>query len=259
MTHARTAGGLFATTVTAESPEFKAVDGGAGTLHVDRQFIPGPVVQLAPSVNSTVALADKTAGTEQKAISEAIGAESAFAGKDGAVSLVVGHSYAIKITADTTTNVAGVGLLGTITTRFDNVSVTGPGDNGFGSDGRNGSNGANGSNGLSDSQLTTLMQNSLLSPAVLKGKRLFVKAKCPAKVGAACKVSVQGLIKKGKPATTTRTVKIAKGKTKQLVLKVKPASKSKVAAKKKLLFKETVKAGGAKATVYKRLKLIRRG
>ena len=66
------------------------------------------------------------------------------------------------------------------------------------------------------------------------------------------------MIKKGKPATGARTAKIAKGKAKRLVLKVKPKMKTKVAAKKKLLFKETVKAGKAKATVYKRLKLIRR-
>ena len=43
-----------------------------------------------------------------------------------------------------------------------------------------------------------------------------------------------------------------------MVLKVKPKAKAKVAKRKRLLFKERVRAGKAKATVYKRLKLIRR-
>ena len=97
-----------------------------------------------------------------------------------------------------------------------------------------------------------------MAPAALKGKRLFVKARCPAKVGRACRVTLQGLLKKRKAATTKRMVKVAKGKTKRIVLKVKPKARKQVAKRKRLLFKQTVKAGTAKATVYKRLKLIRR-
>ena len=93
---------------------------------------------------------------------------------------------------------------------------------------------------------------------MLKGNRLFVKVPCPAKVGRSCRLTVQGLLKKRKPATATRRAKVAKGKAKKLVLKVKPKALKKVAARKQLLFKQTVKAGKAKATVYKRLKLIRR-
>ena len=48
------------------------------------------------------------------------------------------------------------------------------------------------------------------------------------------------------------------GKAKQLVLRVKPKAKNKVAKKKRLLFKQKVKAGDARATLYKPLKLIRR-
>lgn len=102
------------------------------------------------------------------------------------------------------------------------------------------------------------MMQSSLGSAQLKGNRLYVKAKCPAKVGRACRVTVQGLLRKGKPATTKRTAKVAKGSSKQLVLKVKPAAKGKLAGRKRLLFKETVRAGSAKATVFKRLGLIRR-
>ncbi|HEX5713894.1 MAG TPA: hypothetical protein VFX85_11320, partial [Solirubrobacterales bacterium] len=81
---------------------------------------------------------------------------------------------------------------------------------------------------------------------------------CPAGVGRACSLSLQGLLSKRRAATTKRTSKIAKGKAKTLVLKVKPKARKQLATKKRLLFKQTVKAGSAKATVYKRLKLIRR-
>ena len=43
-----------------------------------------------------------------------------------------------------------------------------------------------------------------------------------------------------------------------MVLKVKPKALAKVKTRKKLLFKETVRAGKAQATVYKQLKLVRR-
>ena len=59
-------------------------------------------------------------------------------------------------------------------------------------------------------------------------------------------------------ATATRKVTVRKGKVKRVALKVRPKAKARVAKSKRLLFKERVRAGGAKATVYKRLKLIRR-
>lgn len=101
-------------------------------------------------------------------------------------------------------------------------------------------------------------KGSSAGTAVLKGKRLFVKAGCPAKVGRSCRSSVQGLLMKRSPATTRRTSKVGKGQAKTLVLKVKPKAKGKLDKRTSLLFKETVQAGSAKATVYKRLKLIRR-
>ena len=105
--------------------------------------------------------------------------------------------------------------------------------------------------------MLSTIQDSLGAPATLKGQRLSVKAKCPARIGHACRVTLQGLLKKGKAATTKRVVKIAKGKTKRIVLKVKPKARGKVAPRNKLLFKETVKAGPARATLFKRLKLIK--
>ncbi|HEX3240875.1 MAG TPA: hypothetical protein VHR18_12185 [Solirubrobacterales bacterium] len=249
------AGGLFKSTAAFESPNFVATEGGPATLSLDRQLASGSLLDLTPQLKYTVTLVDRTGGDSTDVLTETVtGAAETFAGKESATKLVAGHTYAILIDSETSSSVANVGLLGSASARFDNVSVT------VGSSGGGGGNGggAGGGNGLSNASLTTLMQNSLIGPAVLKGKRLFVRAKCPAKVGRACKVTVQGLLKKGKPATTKRTAKIAKGKTKQLVLRVKPKLRPQVAAKKKLLFKQTVKAGKAKATVYKRLKLIKR-
>jgi hypothetical protein len=99
---------------------------------------------------------------------------------------------------------------------------------------------------------------TLAGPARLKGKRLAVKASCPKRVGRSCRISVLGLLKKRTPATTSRTVKVAKGKAKRLVLKVNPRAKGTVVTRKRLLFKVRVRVGKAQATAFKRLKLIRR-
>jgi hypothetical protein len=92
----------------------------------------------------------------------------------------------------------------------------------------------------------------------LKGNKITVKAKCPGKAGATCRITLRGMLNRKKAATSSRKAKVAKGKTKKFVLRVKPKGLKKVAKSKRLLFKETVRAGGAKATVYKRLKLVRR-
>lgn len=243
-------GGLFKSTAVFESPNFTATEGGPATLSLDRQLASGSLLDLTPKLDYTVTLVDRTGGDSTDVITDSVsGSAETFANKDAATKLVAGHTYALLIDSETSSSVANVGLLGSAAARFDNVSVT------VGSSGAGGGGGG----GLTNSQLTTLMQNSLIGPAVLKkGKRIFVKAKCPAKVGRACKVTVQGLLKKGKPATSVRTARIAKGKTKQLVLRVKPKLKIVVAKKNRMLFKERVKAGAAKATVYKRLKLIKR-
>jgi hypothetical protein len=163
-------------------------------------------------------------------------------------------------------------LLGETIGRFDNVVVTGPdatsnpGSNG-GANGGSGGNGGEGSeggsggkgaaSGVSSARLQSLItSSSLIGPAVLKGNQLLVKAKCPAKVGTTCNLALQGLLSRKKPATAGRRAKVKQGKTKNFALTVKPAAQAKIKTKSTLLFKETVKAGKAKATVYKTLKLI---
>jgi hypothetical protein len=253
---------LFKSTVTLQSPDFTVARGSEGTLHLDRQFAAGSLVDLAPVAAYDVTLIDRTAGTRAEIVAETVPATAEFIGKDHAVTTKAGHTYALSITADTSSSVAGTALLGgTTSTRFDNVSVTIDPTSGNGSGSGSGGSGGHGpgSGGtLTDQQLQSLIGGSLVGPATLKGSKLTVKVRCPQKVGRACKIGVQGLLKKRKPATTNRRAKVRQGKAKKVVLKVKPRALKKVAAKKKLLFKETVQAGKARATVYKRLKLIRR-
>jgi hypothetical protein len=252
-------GSLFKSTVTVQSPDFTVGDAGAATLHLDRQFAPGSLVDLAAETSYAVTLIDRTAEKKSVPVAETISAASGFTGKDATVTVATGHTYAISIATETSSSVAGTGLLGGSTsTRFDNVSLAlGSGGGGSDGDGGNGKGGRGGGS-LTDQRLLSAIQGSLAAPATLKGKRLLVKARCPAKIGHACRVTVQGLLKKRKAATTTRVVKIAKGKAKRIVLTVKPKAAKKVAPRKRLLFRETVKARGAKATVYRHLKLIRR-
>jgi hypothetical protein len=270
---------LFNSEEVATSPSFTATAGGSGTLKLDRQFAPEGLLQLAPHVDYTAYLVDKSAGgSKQKAIAETIEAASPFTTKTGGVTLIAGHTYTIEVVASIGSSIAGVegiGLLGSTSFRFDNVSVTGPeppngpnppncnGCNGNnGGDGGNGGNGAEGgaggAGGVSSARLESLMQSSLVGPAMLNGNRLSVKAKCPAKVGTTCTISLQGMLTKHKPATVGRKAKVKKGKTKSFVLSVKAPARAKVKTKQKLLFKETVKAGQAKATVWKTLKLVRK-
>jgi hypothetical protein len=250
---------LFKSTVTVQSPDFTVAGAGDGTLHLDRQFVSGALVNLAPQSNYTVNLIDRTTGTTTEVLTETIPAASAFTGKDHAVSVKAGHVYAISITAEISSTVVGAGLTGTTSMRYDNVAVsvqTSGGGAGNGSGSGSGSGG-----GLTNAQLLSLISGnntSLIGPATLKGNKLTVRTRCPAKVGRTCKIAVQGLLSRHKPATANRKVTVRKGKTKKAVLKVKPKALKKVAAKKRLLFKETVRAGKAHATVYKRLKLIRR-
>jgi len=281
--------GAFKSRVVEESPAFTAVGSGAGSLSLSRSFVPSGFITVTPSYTYTVKLVDKTTNAVQNAVTETLTAKAPFASKAGDVALVAGHTYVIQI--ETTTTASVIGLLTNAAGYFDNVVLTGPdaagnpgngGNNGGngnnGSNGNNGKSGAGGGNGaagngggnggsggngggaarVSNAQLESLVKSSSLSgAATLKGSRLTVKAKCPAKVGATCTISLQGLVNRQKAATAGRRAKVKKGRAKSFALVVKPAARGQVKAKKRLLFKETVRVGKAKATVYKSLKLVR--
>jgi hypothetical protein len=252
--------GLVTAEAVETSPTFTASESGAGSLSLERQFEDAELASLTPHVEYTANLVDKSSGTKQKAVAETLEGASGFVPESGPVALVAGHSYAIEIDATTKSNVVSVALTGSATFRLDNVSVSGPvgGNGGNGGNGGEGVGGPNGAGGVSSARLESLLQSSLIGPATLKGNKLSVKAKCPARVGATCTLSVQGMLNRHKPATTSRKAKVKKGKTKKFALTVKPAARKKVKAKKKLLFKETAKVGKSKATVYKTLKLVRK-
>jgi hypothetical protein len=267
--------GVFKSVVTAESPSFTASGSGSGSLSLSRSFVPGGLLSLGPQFVYTAYLVDKTTNTKQKAITETIEAEAPFANKTGGVSLVAGHAYDIQIEASASSTLLSVGLLGgEAIGRFDNVLVTGPGaeeppttptnppngkPGGNGGEGGEGNGGANGgAGGVSSAQLESLIRSSLVGPATLHGSKLSVKATCPKKIGATCNLSVQGMLTRKKVASTQRRDKVKSGKTRMFALRVKPAARAKVKSKSKLLFKETVKVGQSKATVYKTLKLVRK-
>jgi hypothetical protein len=260
---------LFNSKVTLQSPDFTVSGGGPGTLHLERQMTLGGLLNVAPSSGYKVVLLDKTTGTQSIVLEQLLTAESAsFTGENGAVTVVAGHTYAIQIQTEAKSTVQLGLLTATVDMRFDNVGLTvgsgggeTPGGGGNGGNGGNGGEGAEGgaAGGVSSAQLESLLNSSsLIGPAVLMGNRVSVKAKCPAKVGGTCTISLQGLLKRHKPATAGRKAKVKKGKTKNFALSVKPAARATLKTRKKLLFKETVKAGKAKATVYKTLKLVRK-
>jgi hypothetical protein len=259
--------GVFAAEAVETSPTFTATESGAGSLSLERQFEDAELASLTPRVEYTANLVDKSNGTRQKAVAETVEGATGFVPKSGPVALVAGHNYAIEIDATTKSNVASVGLLGSATFRLDNVSVSGSGGtggggggNGGGGNGAEGGNGSGGaSGGVSSARLESLLQqSSLIGPATLKGNKLTVKAKCPAKLGATCTLSLQGMLNRHKAATAGRRAKVKKGKVKKFALVVKPAALKKVKAKNKLLFKVTARVGKTRATVYKTLKLVRK-
>jgi hypothetical protein len=247
----------FKSTVTLRSPDFTVAAAGDATLHLDRQFVSGSLVDLAPQATYDVTLIDRTTGAKSEVLTEAMPTASEFIGKDHAATVKAGHTYALSIKTETGSTVAGTALLGgTTSLRFDNVSLTV--DTSGSGGGSGGGSGAGSGSNLTDQKLQSLIGGSLIGPAVLKGNKITVKARCPAKVGVPCRIALRGMLSRKKAATSSRKAKVAKGKTRKFVLRVKPKALKKVSQSKRLLFKETVRAGKAKATVYKRLKLVRR-
>jgi hypothetical protein len=166
--------------------------------------------------------------------------------------LTPGDTYKILIGTRYTT---GTSVLVTGSADYDNIGLRPAGS----SDSGNGTgNGKGNGSSMSSDRLLSLFQSGMAGTAVLKGNRLLVKVNCPKTIGGSCRITAQGLLKKGKPATTKRTVKVRSGKGKRVVLKVKPKFRAKLARRKRLLVSEKVRAGKATATAYKVRKLIRK-
>lgn len=220
--------GLFKGTATWNSPQFTVpVDSITDAkVRLDHAFDPGGLVDVEPVASYEVTLSDLTSGVSTTALTGALdGEDKAFTASSAPVAVVGGHTYRLTIDTETAQSTLALSLFsGTTSLRFDNVGLTVQsasvgGDKGGGSGGK-------GSDSLSDRRLFSLFSaGSASSPAVLKGNRLLVRVSCPAKIGHACRIAAQGLLSK----------------------------------RKRLLVRERVSAGKARAIVFKQRKLIRRG
>jgi len=260
---------LFKGNVVWNSPQFTVPIGpiAGASLRLERAFAAGGLVDVEPKGTYTAILRDLSTGSAVPLFSEEVDkADSAFAPRSATASVVGGHTYQVSIEASTAQSTVSLSLLsGTSDLRFDNVGLrveTAEVGGGGGAGGDGSAGGAGGDGGkfsqLSDARLLALLRSASSAPVVLKGNRLFAKVSCPAAVGRACRVAAQGMLNRRKAATTKRTVKVPKGKSKQIVLRVKPKAKKQVAKRKRHLLREAVKAGSAKATLYRSRALIRR-
>lgn len=257
---------LFKGTETWNSPQFTVPVGSVtgASLRLERAFDAGGLVNVEPKATYTATLRDLSAGTSATVLSEEVGKEdTTFAPRSAAASVVSGHTYQLSIEATTAQSAVALSLLsGTTNLRFDNVGLRVETSEGGGAGSSGGAGSGSGGGrfaGLSSSKLLALLRsNGAASPVIAKGKRLFARVSCPAAVGHACRIAAQGLLNRHRPATTRRTVKVAAGKSKQIVLRAKPRARKQLAKRKRLLLREAVHAGSAKATVIRSRKLIRR-
>lgn len=165
--------------------------------------------------------------------------------------LAIGDEYRIQITSRYT---SGTSVLVTGSADYDNVvlAATTGGGNGQGGKDRAGGGGA-----LSADRLQALLRQATPGTAILNGKRLFVRVKCPRRAGRPCRTTAQGLLRKGRPATSRRTVRLRSGKGRLIALRVKPKARKRLATRKRLLVRQRVRAGKVATTLYKSRRLIR--
>jgi hypothetical protein len=259
------------TTGVWESPSFTYSGAGGGKataidFSLDRRASVDQLLAVAGnSAEYTVRLIDLTKGGEAVTLiapTTLAGANSWTGVSRGSIdpaSLRPGNDYRIQITSSYTT---GTSVLVTGSADYDNVVLSasdGVGPGGKKGNGKGKGNGSgNGAGGLDSQRLEQLLRQATPGTAVLRGKRLLVRVKCPRKIGHACRTTAQGLLRKHRPATLKRTVRLRSGKSKLLVLRVKPKARKQVAKRKRLLVRQKVRAGKATVTILKSRKLIRR-
>jgi hypothetical protein len=262
-----------ATTGVWESPGFtySGVRGGEATslsLSLDRRASVDRLLAVAGnSAEYTVRLIDVSEGGEALTLiapTTLAGANSWTGVSRGSIdpeSLTPGDEYRLQITSSYTT---GTSVLVTGNADYDNVVLSasdGIGRGGKKGNGKGKGNGGGNDTGAFDSRrLEELLRQATPGTAVLggNGKKLFVRVKCPRKIGHACRTTAQGLLRKKRPATLKRTVRLHSGKSKLLVLRVKPKARKQVAKRRRLLVRQKVRAGKVTATVTQSRRLIRR-
>ena len=254
-----------------ESPAFTyaGAAGGEATainLSLDRRASVDQLLAVAGNTAEyTVRLIDVSGGGEALTLiapTTLAGANSWTGVSRGSIdpgSLTPGDEYRIQITSSYTT---GTSVLVTGNADYDNVVLSasdGVGRGGKKGNGKGkGNGGGNGAGAFDSQRLEELLRQATPGTVVLRGKKLLVRVKCPRKIGHACRTTAQGLLRKHRPATLKRTVSLRSGKSKLLVLRVKPKARKQVAKRKRLLVRQKVRAGKVTATVTKSRRLIRR-
>ena len=253
------------TTAVWQSPPF-TYSGAAGAVptalnfHMDRRASVDHLLAVdGNSAEYSVQLVDLSAGGESSTLiapTTLAGARSWTDAGRGSIdpsALAIGDEYRIQISSRYT---SGTSALVTGSADYDNVVLNAIEGNGKGNGGNGGD--GKGSGAFSSQRLEELLRQSTPSTATLHGKRLLVRVKCPRKVGRQCRTTVQGLLRKGRPATVKRTVRLRAGKSRLVALQVKPKARKQVAKSKRLLVRQKVSAGKATATVFKTRLLVRR-
>jgi hypothetical protein len=225
-----------------------------------------------------VSLIDRGSEVPTEVLTETLDeGDASFAGKEGAVSVLAGHTYAISLEVKTTA-VAALGLLAaTANARFDNVSLSVEGSAGetAGGDGKDGGGGGGGpagsggvagspggssaSSALTTSELLAGMRRGDAPSAGLLGQRVFVRLRCPEPAERACRISAQGRIKKRVRVTQRRTIRVSAGRSRLVALRVKPRFREKVAQRKRPLVVQEVRVGKVTTTYARSRVLVRRG
>jgi hypothetical protein len=252
-----------------ESPRFTY--GGAGgkeakaiSFTIDRRASVDQLLAVAGnSAEYTVRLIDLSEGGKALPLlapATLAGAHSWTTVSRGSIdpaSLIAGHDYRIQVTSSYTT---GTSVLVSGSADYDNVVLTASDgtDRGGKGKGKGAGSGAGAGGALSEQRLADLLRQATPGTAVLRGKRLLVRVKCPRKIGHTCRTTAQGLLRKNRPATGKHTVLVRSGKSRLIVLRVKPKARKKVAKRKRLLVRQKVRAGKVTATVTKSRRLIRR-
>jgi hypothetical protein len=175
--------------------------------------------------------------------------------------LKLGHSYRVRINS---TFKSGTEIVPGASAGYDNIRVIandGGGKSGSGSNGSNGSNGGNGSNGNGSGGNggggDRFGGNGVVAgAAILKGDRLIVKVRCKGKPAGRCRLNLQGRLHKRGPAVTNkRTARVRAGTKRKVALDVKGRYVATLAARKRVVIKQTVHKGGKTIKGFKKVRV----
>jgi hypothetical protein len=236
----------------------------AATFVMSRRADVGQLLAVAGnSAEYSVTLRDLTEGARSLTVI----APTTLAGADGwtttpratleAGRLNSGDRYRIRIESIYTT---GTSVVTSGSADYDNVVLRTAASEGASGAGRGASGAGGGRRHLRSGVLLRLYSSGLAGSAVVgrRGRTLRVRVGCPRKIRSACRITAQGLLRRNRPATLRRTVRVGSGRHRNVVLRVKPKLRARVAKRRRLLVSERVRARGTGATAYRVRKLIRR-